>query len=130
MRDSPTRGRDHLLALAARQREIDRAARELHPPLAELAVASVLRERPAPPALLVAAHLVAAERVEAFRRRAEELADRFDGGTVVVTGPLPPYSFVAPPAPDAPEPVPPAPNAPDPPAPAPDPPVPDPSRRA
>ena len=68
-----------------------RAGRDLHAPLAELAVASRLRERGAGP--LTASYLV--DRVEAtsFRARAEELAAARDELSVVVTGPWPPYSF-------------------------------------
>jgi hypothetical protein len=87
-------GRDHLLALARQQRRADRAARDLHTPLAALATESVVRERPAPPAVLVSSYLVDAGAVTEFRRRAEELAARLQGTSVTVTGPWPPYSFV------------------------------------
>jgi len=86
-------GRAYLLALAADRRRADEAARDFHAPLAELATASLVRERPAPPAVLVAAYLVDADRVVDFRARADELgADRKDL-QVVVTGPWPPYNF-------------------------------------
>ena len=86
-------GRAYLLARAAEHRRADQAARELHAPLAELAAASLLRERPAPPATLVAAYLVEAGLVDEFRARAGELAARQDDLHVVVTGPWPPYNF-------------------------------------
>jgi hypothetical protein len=87
-------GREHLLALARHQRGADRAARDLHAPLAALATASVVREHPAPPAVLVSSYLVDAAAVAEFRRRAQELAARHEGTSVTVTGPWPPYSFV------------------------------------
>jgi hypothetical protein len=86
-------GRAYLLARAAQHRRADQAARELHPPLASLAAASMVRERPAPPALLVAAYLVDHRRVDEFRARAEELAALHEQLRVVVTGPWPPYNF-------------------------------------
>ena len=61
--------------------------------LAELAAASVLRQRPAPPAILVAAYLVDADRVAEFRARADEIGARREDLYVVVTGPWPPYNF-------------------------------------
>jgi hypothetical protein len=86
-------GRAYLLARAAEHRCADQAARGLHAPLASLAAASVVRERPAPPAVLIAAYLVDKGRIDEFRARAEELAARHEQLQVVVTGPLPPYSF-------------------------------------
>ena len=88
-------GRDYLLARAADHRRADEAALHLHAPLAEFAPASRLRERPAPPAVLVAAYLVESDGVAEFRARAEELAARHDHLHAVVTGPWPPYNFVA-----------------------------------
>jgi hypothetical protein len=87
-------GREYLLARAADHRRADEAARHLHAPLAEFASASRLRERPTPPAVLVAAYLVENDRVAEFRARAGELADRYDHLRAVVTGPWPPYNFV------------------------------------
>ena len=86
-------GRAYLLARVAEQRRADEATRELHAPLASLAAASVVRERPVPPAVLVAAYLVDKDRVVEFRSRADELAARHEQLQVVVTGPWPPYSF-------------------------------------
>ncbi len=87
-------GRDYLLARASLHRRADQAARELHRPLAELAAESVLRERVAAPAILVAAYLVDAAQIDNFRARANDLAARHDDLDVFVTGPWPPYNFV------------------------------------
>jgi hypothetical protein len=87
-------GRAYLLARAAEHRRANEAARDLHGPLAELAAESLVRERPAPPAILVATYLVDASRVAEFRARADELAARHGHLQVMVTGPWPPYNFV------------------------------------
>lgn len=87
-------GRAYLLARAAEHRRADEAARHLHAPLSELAAASLVREPPAPPAILVAAYLVDARLVDEFRARAEELAGRHEDLQTAVTGPWPPYNFV------------------------------------
>jgi Gas vesicle synthesis protein GvpL/GvpF len=86
-------GRAYLLVRTAQHRRADQAAREIHTPLASLAVASVVRERPAAPAVLVAAYLVDHSRVNEFRARAQKLAARQEQLQVVVTGPWPPYNF-------------------------------------
>jgi hypothetical protein len=91
---APDRGRRYLLARAALRRRADQAARELHRPLAEVAVASVLSDRPRAPATLVAAYLVDKARVESFRERFAELAAALPGCEVFLSGPLPPYNFV------------------------------------
>ena len=88
-------GRQYLLALAAERRRADEAARELHAPLAELATESMVRERPAPPAILVAAYLVNTDGVNDFRSRADELGAKRKDLQLVVTGPWPPYNFVS-----------------------------------
>lgn len=88
-------GRAYLLALAAERRRADQAARELHAPLAELAADSMVRERAAPPAILVAAYLVDVDRVADFRARADELGAKRKDLQVVVTGPWPPYNFAS-----------------------------------
>jgi hypothetical protein len=62
--------------------------------LASLAEASVLR-RPRPPALLAGSYLVAADDAAEFRAHARALAAEHDEVRVLVTGPWPPYSFVA-----------------------------------
>ena len=86
-------GRAYLLARAGEHRRATEAARQLQAPLAELAAASVLRQRPAPPAILVAAYLVDADRVAEFRVRADEIRACREDLYVVVTGPWPPYNF-------------------------------------
>lgn len=86
-------GRAYLLARVSDQRRRDLLARELHAPLAELAAGTVLREGPAPPAIVAGAYLVDAGRVEEFRARANALGERQRDVRVVVTGPWPPYSF-------------------------------------
>jgi Gas vesicle synthesis protein GvpL/GvpF len=86
-------GRAYLLARAAEHRRAKEAARDLHGPLAELAAAALVRERPPPPAILVATYLVDADRVAEFGARADELAARHEDLHVVVTGPWPPYNF-------------------------------------
>lgn len=91
-----TLGRDYLRARVARQRQIDRAAATLHAPLAALAAATVVRERPAPPAVFVGAYLVDRERVAAFEARAAAAADGLPTLAVVVSGPFQPYNFVGP----------------------------------
>lgn len=64
-------------------------------PLAALACESRVQAHPAEPAILTSAYLVDGERVDEFRARIEELASRRTDVQVVVTGPWPPYSFVA-----------------------------------
>jgi Gas vesicle synthesis protein GvpL/GvpF len=86
-------GRAYLLGRVSEHRRANEAARNLHAPLAELAAESLVRERPAPPAILVATYLVDAERITEFRTRADELAARQRHLHVVVTGPWPPYNF-------------------------------------
>jgi gas vesicle protein GvpL/GvpF len=92
-RDRATSGRDYLLSRVATHRRAEEAARELHHPLAELAVAARTSERPSPPAVMVGSYLVEEPEVEDFRRRAEELGRRHADLHVVVTGPWPPYTF-------------------------------------
>jgi hypothetical protein len=86
-------GRDYLLARAREHRRAERAARELHAPLAALAFDSRMREAPAAPAVLNASYLVDAARAGDFRARIDELAAAQDDLRVLVTGPWPPYSF-------------------------------------
>jgi hypothetical protein len=86
-------GRDYLLDRLEAQRRAEAVARELHAPLAGLAVASRLRERMQPPTVLVGSYLVAQDAVDGFRSHAEALANRHPDLRVVVTGPWPPYSF-------------------------------------
>jgi Gas vesicle synthesis protein GvpL/GvpF len=86
-------GRAYLLARAAHHRRAEEAARDIHAPLADLAAESRLRERAAPPAILVAAYLIDARAEDDLRRRADELAAQHEDLHVVVTGPWPPYNF-------------------------------------
>lgn len=88
-------GREYLLARVGQHRRAELVTRELHTPLAALANASVVRDHPRPPAILAAAYLVDAGQVPHFRRRADELAAHQENVQVVVTGPLPPYTFAA-----------------------------------
>jgi hypothetical protein len=88
-------GREYLLERVSRHRRAERAARELNTPLAALASASRVKAAPAPPAILVAAYLLDPGDAPEFRARAHELAARHDDLQAVVTGPWPPYSFVA-----------------------------------
>jgi hypothetical protein len=77
-------------------REVEETKERLHQPLKDLARRSlVLESRTAHgfEGAFRAAYLVDVERVEAFARRVEGLAERF-GGEVSCTGPWPPYSFV------------------------------------
>jgi hypothetical protein len=87
-------GRAYVLARVEEHRRAERAARELHAPLAALACESRLR-RPAPPTLLAAAYLVERRDVAAFRARAEEVAAACPGVRAVFSGPWPPYSFAS-----------------------------------
>jgi hypothetical protein len=87
-------GRDYMLERVAEHRRSEQAARELHDPLAKLAVASRKSEPPSPPTVLVGSYLVEAAEVERFRRCADVLNDGQDELRVVVTGPWAPYSFV------------------------------------
>lgn len=87
-------GRDYLLARVREHREAQWAARELHAPLDALAAASVVRDRAAPPAVLVAAYLVETGGVGEFRNRARKIAAGHEDMQIHLTGPWPPYSFV------------------------------------
>lgn len=78
-------------------REVEQAKERLHEPLKDLARRSlVLEARGARgwEGVFRAAYLVDVERVEAFARCVESLAEQL-GGEVSCTGPWPPYSFVA-----------------------------------
>jgi hypothetical protein len=88
-------GRDFLLGRLAERRSAERAARHVHAPLADLAVASRVSEWPSPPAILVGSYLVDEGVVERFRSRANELAVRQPDLRVIVTGPWPPYGFTS-----------------------------------
>lgn len=86
-------GRAYLLARVAEHRREGEVTRDIHEPLSRLAVASVLRDPPAPPAVMVGAYLVATEREPEFSAQAHALAARHPDLQTHVTGPWPPYSF-------------------------------------
>jgi hypothetical protein len=86
-------GSGYLLARVHAHRRAQQAIREIHVPLAELSVASRIREPPRPPAVLVAAYLVESDRVAEFQLRADKLAQGQSPMQMMVTGPWPPYSF-------------------------------------
>lgn len=88
-------GRRYLLARVEEHHRAERVTRDLHAPLAALASESILREHVEPPAIMVAAYLVPTDAVPAFRASAERLAADQHELRVVVTGPWPPYNFVA-----------------------------------
>ena len=90
----PPSGRAYLLERATKHHLAERAKREVHVPLTEMATAHVLASRVGPPAVLVASYLVSDDDVEGFRTRAQELAARIEEAQSFVTGPWPPYSFV------------------------------------
>jgi hypothetical protein len=86
------------------QRTARAAAREIHRGLAAHAVAARVLRKPARELsgdggelVLNGAYLVDAGRVDAFRAAVTELGDRYGSGglRLEITGPWPPYSFVA-----------------------------------
>lgn len=95
-------GRDYLEALR-RRHAAERARREhagvltveIRVALADLVRAERLESPPARRALLGVAHLVGSDRVVEYRRRVDALRQRFPALRWLVTGPWPPYSFVA-----------------------------------
>jgi hypothetical protein len=87
-------GRAYLLARREEHRRAERAAREVHEPLATLARDVRLRAPAPPPALLLAAYLLDEPQVETFKARVVALAAGRDDLSIVGTGPWPPYSFV------------------------------------
>jgi hypothetical protein len=89
----PMSGREYVLSLTAAKRRSERAVGQIHHPLHALAAASVVRERPTAPAVMVATYLVDAGQVDRFRGVARELAGEHPDLQVAVTGPWPPYSF-------------------------------------
>lgn len=88
-------GREYLLARAAELRRASEVARDFHEPLTALADASVLRENPAPPDVMVGAYLLPADRATDFSTRVEALGSRHPDMCVHTTGPWPPYNFVS-----------------------------------
>jgi hypothetical protein len=89
-----TSGRDYLLARQAAHHRRERAAAEVHEPLAALARDARLRIPAPPPAILAAAYLVDRPDLDAFKARVVALAAARDDLSIVGTGPWPPYSFV------------------------------------
>jgi Gas vesicle synthesis protein GvpL/GvpF len=87
-------GRAHLMARREAHHRAERAAREVHEPLADLAHDARVRPLPAPPAILAATYLVDRHQVDAFKVRAGALAAARDDVSIACTGPWPPYSFV------------------------------------
>ncbi|MBV8734706.1 MAG: GvpL/GvpF family gas vesicle protein [Solirubrobacterales bacterium] len=94
-RDETSSGRAYLLERVEKHRLSERAKREVHLPLTRLATADVVATRVTPPAILAASYLVPADRVENFRTAAGRLAAGVAEVQSFVTGPWPPYSFVA-----------------------------------
>jgi hypothetical protein len=89
-----TTGRAYLMARREAHHRSERAAGEVHEPLAALARDARLRAPAPPPAILAAAYLVDRPEVEAFKARVVALAAARDDLSIVGTGPWPPYSFV------------------------------------
>jgi hypothetical protein len=90
----PPSGRAYLLERAAKHRLAERAKREIHVPLTEMATAHVLASRVNPPTIVAASYLVSDDSIESFRGRAQQLATGVEEAQSFVTGPWPPYSFV------------------------------------
>jgi hypothetical protein len=86
-------GRGYLMARMRAHRRYEQASREAHAALAPLSEASRVRRPVSPQAVLAAAYLVDSERVQEFRRQADQLARANSGMRVIVTGPWPPYNF-------------------------------------
>jgi hypothetical protein len=78
-------GGEFMRAKAERRAAARRAAADLHEPLTQLAIDSVLRLNPREDTLFSAAYLVAREDIDSFAHRA--------GRRATVTGPWAPYSF-------------------------------------
>jgi Gas vesicle synthesis protein GvpL/GvpF len=89
-------GRAYVLARLDEYRRAERAARDVHEPLAALACESRVRPRTPAPTLLATSYLVERGDVRTFRARVEEAAAACPGVHVVCTGPWPPYSFTEP----------------------------------
>ena len=92
-RRGETKGRDYLLERVRSHRRHQQAVDDVHAVLGALSEASSVRETGTAEAVLVAAYLVDESRVGEFRLQAERLAGRLPGTRMIVTGPLPPYSF-------------------------------------
>jgi hypothetical protein len=87
-------GRAYLMARREAHHRSERAAGEVHEPLAALSRDARLRAPAPPPAILAAAYLVDRREVDAFKARVVALAAARDDLSIVGTGPWPPYSFV------------------------------------
>ena len=87
-------GRAYLMARREAHHRSERAAGEVHEPLAALARDARLRAPAPPPMILAAAYLVDRPEVDAFKARVVALAAARDDLSIVGTGPWPPYSFV------------------------------------
>jgi gas vesicle protein GvpL/GvpF len=88
-----TSGQAYLKHRLAEVRTAERAAQEIHAPLAEAARAATLNVLATPDLLLSAAYLIPRAEVEAFRERVEALDAKHPELTFVCTGPWPAYSF-------------------------------------
>jgi hypothetical protein len=86
-------GRDYMRTRLEELRAAERAARELHEPLANLARATDQRVAATPSLLLSAAYLVPREQVDQFRDTVARLAEARPELTVACSGPWPAYSF-------------------------------------
>jgi hypothetical protein len=86
-------GTSYILGRMDRERATAAAAARVHEPLARLARESADPASSPRGSTLTASYLVDLEALDAFRARVEELSDELDGGTIVCTGPWPPYSF-------------------------------------
>lgn len=89
----PATGRDYLLARVRERQRHEWALHAVHEPLAELALASRIRESSHERAAMAASYLIDRATAPHFRQRADALAGANRGLTVTVTGPWPPYSF-------------------------------------
>lgn len=87
-------GREYLMARRDAHHRAERAAEDVHEPLAAVAHEARVRTPAAPPAILAATYLVDRADVEAFKARVGSLAAARDDVSIVCTGPWPPYSFV------------------------------------
>jgi Gas vesicle synthesis protein GvpL/GvpF len=89
-------GTAYMLKRLDRERRAADTAARIHRPLAGLARDSVRANRSLRRSILAASYLVDIDRIDAFRDRVDELSAELDGGTIVCTGPWPPYSFSSP----------------------------------
>jgi gas vesicle protein GvpL/GvpF len=86
-------GREYLMGRLAEVQAAERAAEQIHRPLAAAAGANTLNVLATPELLLSAAYLIPRAEIDAFRARVQELDDEHPELTLVCTGPWPPYSF-------------------------------------